>query len=92
MEKTLTNTNAEDVKKNVQDVQIIGNGETFRLLCKASSKSQGWMKSCKAMEVPGGCVVQVTTQQGDNVAEALTFVPGVKMADDVNGGRKLVAM
>lgn len=40
MEKTLTNTNAEDVKKNVQDVQIIGNGETFRLLCKASSKSQ----------------------------------------------------
>jgi hypothetical protein len=92
MEKTLTNTNAEDVKKNVQDVQIIGNGETFRLLCKASSKSQGWMKSCKAMEVPGGCVVQVTTQQGDNVAEALTFVPGVKIADDVNGGRKLVAM
>jgi hypothetical protein len=92
MEKTLTNTNAEDVKKNVQDVQIIGNGETFRLLCKASSKSQGWMKSCKAMEVPCGCVVQVTTQQGDNVAEALTFVPGVKIADDVNGGRKLVAM
>lgn len=44
------------------------------------------------MEVPGGCVVQVTTQQGDNVAEALTFVPGVKIADDVNGGRKLVAM
>jgi hypothetical protein len=30
--------------------------------------------------------VQVTTQQGDNVAEALTFVPGVKIADDVNGG------
>lgn len=24
--------------------------------------------------------------------EALTFVPGVKIADDVNGGRKLVAL
>lgn len=28
----------------------------------------------------------------DGVAEALTFVPGVKIADDVNGGRKLVAL
>jgi len=37
------------------------------------------MKSTKAMEVPGGCVVQVTTQQGDDVAEALTFVPGVNI-------------
>jgi hypothetical protein len=90
-EKTLTNTSVDDVKKNVSDVVIVGNGDTFRLLCKASSKAQGWMKSAKAMEVPGGCVVQVTTQQGDNVAEALTFVPGVKLADDVNNGRKLVA-
>jgi hypothetical protein len=35
--------------------------------------------------------VQVTTQQGDNVAEAITFVPDVKIAEDVNGGRKLIA-
>lgn len=91
-EKTLTNTSVEDVKKNVSDVVIVGNGDTFRLLCKASSKAQGWMKSAKAMEVPGGCVVQVTTQQGANVAEAITFVPGVKLADDVNNGRKLVAL
>lgn len=32
------------------------------------------------MEIEGvGCVVQVTTQQGDNIAEALTYVPGVKI-------------
>ena len=48
------------------------------------------MKSAKAMQTPQGCVVQVTTQQGDNVAEALTFVPGATIANDVNGGRKLV--
>jgi hypothetical protein len=53
------------------------------------------MKSCKAMEVPGGCVVQVTTQQKNSdgsyaVAEALTFVPGVKIVPDENNGRKLV--
>jgi hypothetical protein len=91
-EKALDVQSVEDAKAKVSDIQVVGNGDTFELLCKASSKSQGWMKSAKAMEVPGGCVVQVTTQQGNNVAEALTFVPGVKIADDVNGGRKLVAL
>jgi hypothetical protein len=34
------------------------------------------------MEIVGvGCVVQVTTQQGDNVSEAVTFVPGVKIEE-----------
>lgn len=94
--KTLSNTNFADVKVNVSDVKAVGNGNLFALLSKASSEAQGWMKSSKAMEVPGGCVVQVTTQQRNPdgsyaVAEALTFVPGVKIADDVNGGRKLVA-
>ncbi len=92
MSKTLDNTTAADVKSKVPDVTITGNGDSFQLLCKASSKTESWMKSCKAMEIPGvGCIVQVTTQQGDNVAEALTFVPGVKIVADVNGGRKLVA-
>ena len=52
------------------------------------------MKSTKGMEIEGvGCVVQVTTQQGDNVAEALTFVPGVKIElidGDKTNGRRLV--
>jgi len=89
--KTLENTSVEETKANVPDVKVTGNGDSFRLLCKASSRQQGWMKSAKALEIEGvGCVVQVTTQQGDNVAEALVFVPGVKITDDVNGGRKLV--
>ena len=79
------------------DVQIVGNGDMFQLLCKASSLSEGWMKSTKAMEVPGGCVVQVTTQQRNHdgsysVAEALTFVPGVMIAEDRDGGRRLVGV
>jgi len=54
------------------------------------------MKSTKAMEIPGvGCLVQVTTQQGDNVAEAITMVHGVKIVETVSGGevvsRKIVA-
>lgn len=96
MEKTLHNSDISGARQNVPDIKVVGNGDTFRLLCKASSQNEGWMKSSKAMEVPGGCVVQVTTQQKNidgtySVAEALTFVPGVKIADDENGGWKLVA-
>ena len=88
--KSLDVVNSADLKIKVSDVSIIGNPDTFQLLCKASSVSQGWMKSTKACHIPGvGCIVQCTTQQGDNVAEALVFVPGVRIAPDINNGRKL---
>ncbi len=88
-EKTLGNTDVNGTKKNVPDVVVFGDGDMFKLLCKASSQSQGWMKSTKAMEIPGiGCVVQVTTQQKNpdgsySVAEALTFVPGVYIESEL---------
>ena len=88
--KTLHNSTVSGAKQNVSDLVTFGNGDTFKLICKASSAKEGWMKSTKAMEIVGvGCVIQVTTQQGDNVAEALTFVPNVKIVeidgDKVNG-------
>ena len=89
--KVLHVRDVEEAKTKVHDVQVTGDGNLFQLLSKASSKSQGWMKSTKAMEVPGvGCVVQVTTQQGGQVAEALCFVPGVTIYPDRDGGRCLV--
>ena len=91
-DKTLDVVDSADSQTKVSDVQVVGNPDMFRLLCKASSKEQGWMKSTKAMEIPAiGCVVQVTTQQGDNVAEALAFVPGVKVTDDGEGNLNLVS-
>ena len=88
MEKTLDVVSSEDLKKKVSDVQIIGNPDTFQLICKASSKEQGWMKSTKAMDVDGlGVVLQVSTQQGSNVAEALTFIPNAKILVDANGNK-----
>lgn len=82
MEKTLHNSDISGARQNVKDIQVWGDGDTFKLICKASSKAEGWMKSTKAMEIEGvGCVVQVTTQQGEHVAEALTFVPGVKIEE-----------
>jgi hypothetical protein len=93
MNKVLDVTSVADARAGkVSDIKVFGNGDMFQLLCKVSSETMGWMKSTKAMETPNGCVLQVTTQQGDNVAEALVFVPGVKIVEDLNGGRKLVSL
>ena len=93
MEKSLGNTDVNGARKNVKDIVVYGNGDMFQLLCKASSKEEGWMKSTKAMQIDGvGCVVQVTTQQGDNVAEALTFVPNVVVVGSAEEGRSLKAV
>jgi len=98
MTKTLGNTDQNGCRKNVSDVVMFGE-DLFKLLSKASSEKEGWMKSTKAMSVHGGCVIQVTTQQrtsnGWAVAEAVTFVPGVtiseRMGDDgIVDARKLV--
>jgi hypothetical protein len=82
MMKTLANSDLNGTRKNVPDVVVFGDGDMFKLMCKASSEKEGWMKSTKACEVAGGCIVQVTTQQENidgtyAVAEALTYVPGV---------------
>lgn len=96
--KTVNNTTASQAKNNVKDIVFWGDGDTFKLISKASSKAEGWLKSTKAMEIDGaGCVVQVTTQQGDNVAEAVTFVPNVKIQENKNPqgeviSRKLVSI
>lgn len=96
-EKTLHNSDVSGAKQNVPDIKVVGNGDSFKLLCKASSQQEGWMKSTKAMQTHQGCIVQVTTQQRNPdgsyaIAEALTYVPGVAIADDVNGGRTLIPM
>ena len=78
--KSLGNTCASGATKNVKDIVFWGDGDTFKLISKASSESEGWMKSTKAMQAGTSVIVQVTTQQrqssGDYViAEALTTVP-----------------
>ncbi len=80
--KDLAITDVRDARAPIADLVVYGDGDTFALLCKASSAAQGWMKSTKVCNVPGGCVLQVTTQQRNPdgsyaVAEALTYVPGV---------------
>lgn len=89
--KALDNTDIKDVKNTTSDVKVFGDGDLFKLLSKASSNEQGWMKSTKAMFTGTGCVVQVTTQirnadWSHEVAEAVTFVPNVKIVEDIKDG------
>jgi len=100
MSKDLGIKNIKEAKDKIPDLKVFGDGDTWVLLCKASSEAQGWMKSTKVMNVFGGCVVQVSTQQGDfqkfdrqipdgsySIAEAITFVPGVHIDKTVNPPR-----
>lgn len=100
-DKSLGNTDISKAKVNVPDIVVFGDGDLFKLISKASSQEEGWMKSTKAMQVGDkGCVVQVTTQQRDNsgayaLAEALTYVPGtyiIEHKDDEGNiiGREMV--
>jgi hypothetical protein len=96
MEKDLGITEVRGAKANIADLVVYGDGDTFALLCKASSQAQGWMKSTKVCNVEDGCIVQVTTQQKNPdgsyaVAEALTYVPHANI--DLNAEpRKLVSI
>jgi hypothetical protein len=85
-DKALNNENTADAAATTSDIKVFGDPDTWQLICKASSKAQGWMKSTKAMPVHGGVLVQVSTQQGDRVAEAVTFVPGAGIVEDVETG------
>ena len=97
MTKTLHNTDSNGARKNVKDIVVWGDGDAFALICKASSEAEGWMKSTKAMEVANvGCIVQVTTQQRNqdgsySLAEAVTFVPGVRIAADADSENGITA-
>ena len=94
-EKSLHNTCANGAKKNVKDIVFWGNGDAFKLISKASSENEGWMKSTKAMEVGNSVVVQVTTQQRNAdgsyaVAEALTTVENAYIEDIFADDEKIV--
>ena len=79
----LKNTTNEDTKKNINDAFIFGD-DCWKLITKFSSESRGTMKSTKAMKCGKDVVIQVTTQQGNNISEAITFVPGVRIKEEYN--------
>ncbi len=95
--KSLHNTTSNGAKKNVKDIQFWGDGDTFKLISKASSENEGWMKSTKAMEIENvGCVVQTTTQQRNpdgsySLTDAVTFVPNVKIEATTDSDNNVIS-
>lgn len=93
--KTLSVTNVAEAKVKVPDIKVVGDGDTFKVLCNASSESEGWMKSTKYLEIQGnGVVVNISTQQRNpdgsySLAEAAVYCPGVKVSHE-SGAPKLV--
>lgn len=82
--KSFGNTDSSTTTSNVPDVVFWGDTDLWKLICKASSKQEKWMKSTKAMEIANvGCLVQVTTQYGEEVLiESLTFAPMTKIEEE----------
>ncbi len=65
-----------------EKIEVFGQPDQLRLVFKVQGAQ--WKKSTKALEMPGGCLVQVTTErQGADgswtTAEALEFVPDVRL-------------
>lgn len=84
----------EDLQPEIAtgEVQIEGNPDQLILLTKAvgSVNDRFFTKSTKALEVDGGCLVQVSTElrSGNgslSAAEALSFIPGVRVRLDADG-------
>ncbi|WOD39750.1 hypothetical protein [Nodosilinea sp. E11] len=93
----LSSSNVVEKTADLGDkVETAGRPDRLQLLFKAQGVSKGrfFIKSTKAMKVPGGCVVQVTSeiQNPDktwSIAESLTFVPGdVVIKDDTDSEDK----
>jgi hypothetical protein len=95
--KSLHNTDTNSATKNVKDIVFFGDGDMFKLISKASSEKEGWMKSTKAMEIKGvGCVLQTTTQQRNpdgsySLTDAVTFVPNCKIEYITNEKNEVVS-
>ncbi len=81
-------------KARGEELQVFGDPDRFKLLFKA--QGERWKKSTKAMRVPGGCLVLVTSERQSvdgewTTAESLELVPGADLIEsEPDGGFQLV--
>lgn len=66
-------------------IKITGDANLWLTLQQIVDTSNGWTKTTRAMQVPGGVLVNTCSRKkgSDQAAEALCFVPGVRI---FNGG------
>lgn len=96
MDRVLNSSTVNQAGSVIRDLQLYGAANPFTLLAKASSDEQGFMKTTKVMNLPGGCLVQTETQQRNfdgsyALSQALCFVPFVHIDKDAEP-RQMVAI
>jgi hypothetical protein len=80
LQKDLTVADMADAARKIPDIEVIGDPGAWVVVGKASSKSQGWMKSTKKMELPEGTIYQMETQQQNSdgswaLSQSAVFAP-----------------
>ena len=73
------------ISPSKRDVEKIGRDGLFQLICRTSSKKEGWSKTTRAMTIRSGCLIQVSTTNNGNMAESLVYIPNVTIQKDDNG-------
>lgn len=86
--RSLHNSPENPTTTNVPDVKKYGNPDRWQLVVKASSEKEQWMRSTKAFNLPNGCLVQVSTIDNGQIAEAVVFVPDVNFVKSNTGEKE----
>lgn len=84
----------ESYRAEVEDIEIFGD-DLFLLMSKASTEREGWIEATKGMAVTGGVILKTIIKSSDrgreaSGSEALLFVPGVTLVDDLNESGEII--
>lgn len=91
--RNVGNKNTKETKTTTPDLEVFGNPDIFRLIAKASSETEGWMRSTKAMHIPHiGVVLHVSQLDNGQISDALEFIPGAGLVEREDGTFQIVAM
>ena len=60
-------------------VELFATERGWEPVCRACCEAEGWVRTTRRLQVPGGHLYQTETQQaGIGVSQALAFVPAVR--------------
>lgn len=82
------NTSTKEAIKEAPTAKVFGDPDMWELICKFTDKTRRFSKSTKALEIAGvGVTLSVSTTMNGHVAEALQFIPNVKIERKTVGGK-----
>lgn len=82
--QALVRQGREEGRNAASELEVIGDPDLWRVLQQVKDPRRGWIKTTRAMEIPGeGCLIQSCTRKSEadgsaHFSEAMQFVPGVK--------------